>query len=157
MNSDYWNIQVYEPIVAKRALLEKRLLETSTKRSALHTIARRTDRGFATLSFSGRQLWLLNQLEPKRPMHQQAVILQLTGPQDSKILERWFIAIIDRHDAMRTTLKELVRSTDDSWSGSTTARPPSQSGYHTDGANWPHCTGAISRLKLARSGLMDNE
>ena len=111
MNSGDLKKQLDELSSAKRTLLEKRLLEAGIKSSALHKIPRRTDREFAPLSFTERRLWFLNQLEPKSPAYNEARIPHLTGPLDSKVSERWFNALIDRHETRRTTFATAAGST----------------------------------------------
>jgi len=111
MNSGDLKKQLDELSSAKCTRLDKRLLEAGIKISVLHKIPRRTAREFAPLSFSERRLGLLYQREPKRPASNHARILQLTNPRNSKVLERWFIVIIDRHDKLPTTFATAAGST----------------------------------------------
>ncbi len=61
------------------------------------------------LSFAQRRLWFLAQLEPGSPFYGVPTILRLGGRLDVTALQRGLQAIVERHEALRTTF----RSTDD--------------------------------------------
>ena len=55
------------------------------------------------VSLSQQRLWILNQLEPGIAAYQITACLRLTGPLALGALERSLDAIVDRHEALRTT------------------------------------------------------
>jgi len=61
------------------------------------------------LSFAQRRLWFLAQLEPGSPFYSVPTILRLGGRLDVTALRDSLQAIVERHEALRTTF----RSTDD--------------------------------------------
>ena len=90
----------------KRALLERRLLEaaSSGRQTGKNlTIPRRDPREPCPLSFAQQRLWFLHQLEPDSPAYNISQALRLTGHLDVEVLRRAFDAIVERHEALRTT------------------------------------------------------
>jgi len=55
------------------------------------------------LSFGQRRLWLLEQLEPGSPLHHIAQVVRIRGPLDPLSLEWSLAAVIERHEALRST------------------------------------------------------
>ncbi len=58
------------------------------------------------LSFSQRQLWFLQQIEPTLTAYNLPRVFRLHGRVDVPALQRAFQALIDRHAILRTTYKE---------------------------------------------------
>ncbi|HEX3529757.1 MAG TPA: non-ribosomal peptide synthase/polyketide synthase, partial [Thermoanaerobaculia bacterium] len=54
-------------------------------------------------SFAQERLWFLDQLEPASPLYNVAGAWLLSGPLDPAALERSLAAIVERHEALRTT------------------------------------------------------
>ncbi|HEY7350649.1 MAG TPA: amino acid adenylation domain-containing protein [Ktedonobacterales bacterium] len=89
---------------AKRALLDKLMrgnLPQAT--TGIPAISRRTQTGFAPLSFGQQQLWLLAQMMPDIPVYNECVTIHLPGPLDVATLEQSFNEFIKRHEAWRTS------------------------------------------------------
>lgn len=57
------------------------------------------------LSFAQQRLWFLQQLEPDNPFYNEHFTVHLTGSIDTAALEQSFNAIVQRHEALRTTFK----------------------------------------------------
>ncbi|MEM1207288.1 MAG: amino acid adenylation domain-containing protein, partial [Acidobacteriota bacterium] len=81
--------------------------------------ARRDDRGVAPpplvpvprdralpLSFSQQRLWFLDRLEPESPAYVLSGAVRIRGPLDAGALERAFVALVERHEALRTRIVE---------------------------------------------------
>src|SRR5690349_3587473 len=64
-------------------------------------------------SFAQQRLWLLEQLQPGTPTYNVPAALRLDGPLDVAALEASLQAIVQRHEALRTTFStaggELVQ------------------------------------------------
>ena len=73
-----------------------------------HSIPHRRTTDAAPLSFAQQRLWLLNQLEPGSPAYHFRTAIRLIGRLDIAVLARSLNAIVERHEALRTT----VHSTD---------------------------------------------
>lgn len=88
----------------KRALLEQRL---RTRRPATaRSIPRRPQSGPSAQSFAQQRLWFVDQVEPGNIAYNSSRIYKLDGAVDAAILEKSFAAIVQRHEALRTTLRE---------------------------------------------------
>ncbi len=89
---------------AKRTLLLRKLQQRNTIASGNHTIARRTERFTAPLSFVQQQMWFLDQLSPGDIMYNRPSAMRISGAKlDQKRLQRSLQAIISRHEILRTT------------------------------------------------------
>ena len=88
---------------AKQALLEKRLGGEVKPNSRSDSISRRSNTAPPSLSFAQQRLWFLQQLEPDNNFYHQHFLLQLTGSLDVAVLEQSINAIVQRHEALRTT------------------------------------------------------
>ena len=88
---------------AKRALLERRLLERHGSDSA--GIRRRTPEEPPLLSFGQQRLWFLEQLEPESALYIVPSAQHLEGPLDVDALRRAFAGIVGRHEVMRTRIE----------------------------------------------------
>ncbi|RKH26001.1 condensation domain-containing protein, partial [Corallococcus sicarius] len=60
----------------------------------------------APLSFAQQRLWLLDQLQPGDASYNLPAALQLTGHLNVEALRRAFEALVQRHEALRTTFHE---------------------------------------------------
>jgi amino acid adenylation domain-containing protein len=58
------------------------------------------------LSFAQERLWFLNQWAPSSAWYNEPVALRLSGSLKVSALERSFAAVIQRHEALRTTFEE---------------------------------------------------
>ncbi|HKH43059.1 MAG TPA: amino acid adenylation domain-containing protein, partial [Thermoanaerobaculia bacterium] len=58
------------------------------------------------LSFAQQRLWLLDQLEPGRPLYNMPAALRIQGPLDARVLALCFGEILRRHEALRTVFPE---------------------------------------------------
>ena len=58
------------------------------------------------LSRSQRRLWFMSQLYPENPVYNIVLGLQITGALDLSVLERVFHALLERHEALRTSFYE---------------------------------------------------
>jgi amino acid adenylation domain-containing protein len=88
----------------KRELLQ-RLLGQHT------TVARRIERrpggmSVAPASFGQRRIWFLDRLEPGSPVYQISTALELRSVLNAEVLARSVNALVERHEALRTTFAE---------------------------------------------------
>jgi len=60
------------------------------------------------LSFAQQRLWFLDQLVPENPFYNVPVAVRLTGQLDFPALEQAFNAIIQRHEALRTSFTQVA-------------------------------------------------
>ncbi|MBI2824764.1 MAG: amino acid adenylation domain-containing protein [Planctomycetia bacterium] len=85
----------------KRALFEQ--MRGEAPRAIDGPWPRRTAQEAAPLSFPQERLWFLDQLEPGNPFYNVAIAARIEGMLDPVALEQALRAVIDRHDALRTT------------------------------------------------------
>ncbi|HEX6199452.1 MAG TPA: condensation domain-containing protein, partial [Thermoanaerobaculia bacterium] len=57
------------------------------------------------LSLAQRPLWLLNRLDPSASAYNVPLALVLSGPLDAARLRRALEAVVERHEALRTTFE----------------------------------------------------
>jgi amino acid adenylation domain-containing protein len=88
---------------AKRALIEARL--RGQVRSS--GIVPRADRDGAPLSFAQERLWFMDRLEPGSAIYNISLARRLGGALDEAALERALGEIVRRHEALRTTFREV--------------------------------------------------
>ncbi|HEX2078443.1 MAG TPA: condensation domain-containing protein, partial [Longimicrobium sp.] len=88
---------------AKRALIEARL--RGQVRSS--GIVPRAHRDGAPLSFAQERLWFMDRLEPGSAVYNMSVARRLGGALDEAALERALGEIVRRHEALRTTFREV--------------------------------------------------
>ena len=63
--------------------------------------------GDLPLSFAQQRLWFLDQLDPGSPLYNIPAAVRLRGPLDLAALERSLNAIVQRHEALRTTFETV--------------------------------------------------
>jgi Condensation domain len=90
----------------KLALLQERLSKKVVPEVKKSRISPRQSADPAPLSFSQQRLWFLNQLEPDSPFN-IAIAIQLNGRLNVDALAQTLSAIIDRHQALRTTFASV--------------------------------------------------
>src|SRR5215217_4055168 len=88
---------------ARRALLEA-MLRGQVRSSG---IVPRADRDGAPLSFAQERLWFVDRLEPGSAVYNIPVEWRLGGALDERALERALGEIVRRHEALRTTFREV--------------------------------------------------
>src|SRR5947209_2851822 len=88
---------------AKRALLERILLQRAAGTTQRVVIPGRPDRNSAPLSFAQERLWFIDQLEPGIPSYNIPASIQLIGPLNAVALEKSLNEVVRRHEALRTT------------------------------------------------------
>ncbi|MGE6764044.1 non-ribosomal peptide synthase/polyketide synthase, partial [Corallococcus interemptor] len=92
-----------------RALFESPTVEALATRlhgsasSQAPKLTRVTHDGPRPLSFAQQRLWLLDQLQPGEASYNIPTALQLSGRLDVEALRRAFEALVQRHEALRTT------------------------------------------------------
>jgi amino acid adenylation domain-containing protein len=60
-----------------------------------------------SLSRSQRRLWFMSQLYPENPVYNIVLGLRITGTLDLKALDKVFHALLERHEALRTSFYEV--------------------------------------------------
>lgn len=90
----------------KRALLEARLMQQRTAPLPLE-IPRRHSTAPCALSFAQQRLWFLAQLEPHSTHYNEPRAVRIHGALDSGLLQQALDAVVDRHEALRTTFIAL--------------------------------------------------
>jgi len=88
----------------KKALLEQRLKGVCRNEAEVNTIPKRIRNEPVPLSFSQRQMWVIDQLSPGNPAYNQPVGYRIKGNLKNDALEKSFNEIIMRHETLRTTL-----------------------------------------------------
>ncbi|MFI1166942.1 non-ribosomal peptide synthase/polyketide synthase [Streptomyces sp. NPDC020801] len=58
-------------------------------------------------SFAQQRLWFLDRLRPGDARYNSAVALRMSGPLDREALARALAAVVERHEALRTTFDEV--------------------------------------------------
>jgi hypothetical protein len=88
----------------KRALLERGLMRRRHN-SASRPIPRRGESGPCALSFPQQRLWFLDQWAPGDPAYNAVIAMRARGPLDLERLQRALVAVIQRHEALRTMFR----------------------------------------------------
>ena len=89
---------------AKQALLAQRLKGKTQPSSP--TIPRRAADAIVPLSFSQQRLWFLYQFEPGNPFYNVPSALHLQGRLDVNALKQALQTLIQRHEILRTTIRD---------------------------------------------------
>ena len=87
----------------KQLLLNKRLAAAEKKSAAGLVSRRRQDPDVAPLSFSQRQMWVIDRMTAGNPAYNLLAGYRLRGPLDPTALEDSFNEVIRRHEILRTT------------------------------------------------------
>lgn len=87
----------------KQALLALRLRGASKKPADARHLFRRANDDPAPLSFAQFYIWASDQVAPGNPSHNLPVGFRIRGQLDVGLLEYSFNAIVQRHEALRTT------------------------------------------------------
>src|SRR6266404_625849 len=89
---------------AKRSLLELRMMQKRRQgENPNPAIPRLAERESTPLSNSQQGLWVLNQLMPGESLYHTPTAVRLNGSLDVGALHKALDAIVERHDALRTT------------------------------------------------------
>src|SRR5262249_24540942 len=96
---------------AKRALFEKLLAEKSKgdreRPARAGALAPRPARaGPLPRAFAQRRLWFLDRLEGGNPAYHIPIAVRLTGALDVRLLRQCLLAVVRRHEALRTTFED---------------------------------------------------
>ncbi len=87
----------------RRRLLEEKLKAQGIAVPASSGIQPRTDRDAAVpLSSAQQRLWFMQQLDPETVAYNMNIALRLKGPLDRAALSRAYIALVARHEPLRT-------------------------------------------------------
>ncbi len=88
------------------ALLAKRVEQTESGAvetgPVLRPVARKEDDALP-LSFAQQRMWFIDQLEPNSSAYNMSLAVRLEGKLDVAALERAFLAVVRRHEVLRTT------------------------------------------------------
>ncbi|MBZ4336625.1 non-ribosomal peptide synthase/polyketide synthase, partial [Corallococcus sp. AS-1-12] len=82
-------------------------LQSQTPSLRLPPLTRTQADGPQPLSFAQQRLWFLDQLTPGDASYNIPTALRLTGQVDVESLRRAFEALVARHDALRTTFRDV--------------------------------------------------
>lgn len=85
----------------RRAALEAVL---AARRARADRIGKRDPALPAVLGPSQRRLWFLHQLAPHSPVYNAVVAIRAVGPLDTAVLAQALLAVIERHDILRTVI-----------------------------------------------------
>ncbi|HAJ92263.1 MAG TPA: non-ribosomal peptide synthetase, partial [Gammaproteobacteria bacterium] len=88
----------------KLAALHKRLLQ---KRQPYQPIRRLPDAAYYPLSFHQQRLWFIEQLQPETPLYNVSRAMHLKGQLQYVALKSALQALLNRHEALRTTFHVL--------------------------------------------------
>ena len=92
----------------KSELLAFLLAEEGLAAPDAETIGRRADTTERPLSFSQRRLWFLDQMDPGNSSYNMPAAVRIRGPLDVGALERSLNAVVERHEALRTTFPAVA-------------------------------------------------
>src|SRR6266849_5275516 len=93
--------------LAKRLLLEKRLLGTNAVSNGLKEVASSPRPQKLPLSYAQERLWFIDQLEGTSTEYNTPEALRLRGVLDREALEKTINIIVERHESLRTHFAEI--------------------------------------------------
>ncbi|MDH3716644.1 MAG: amino acid adenylation domain-containing protein, partial [Planctomycetota bacterium] len=93
-----------KPTIASVASAVNSLRRSDTS-PALPTLSAVMDKERLPLSFSQERMWLVDQLQPPNAGYNIPVAIRLKGPLNKSALEQSVQTIVDRHEALRTTIQ----------------------------------------------------
>jgi hypothetical protein len=76
------------------------------RRLLVQKLQERAQRGVFPLSFSQQRLWFLHRMDPHSPAYHIPLALRARGDLDVRVLRRALRAVVQRHEALRTTFTE---------------------------------------------------
>ncbi len=85
----------------------RELAGTSDSKPEEGQIPRRPDAGPVPLSFAQERLWFLDQFQPGLPLYNMPTAIAFRGMVDPRAVERSLEALIERHEALRTTFASV--------------------------------------------------
>ena len=91
----------------KRALLERRLMQQNARGVKPQGISQRDAAAPCPLSFAQQRLWFLDQLEPASAVYNIVKAVRLRGTLHLEALRQALDAILERHEALRTTFSSV--------------------------------------------------
>ncbi|MGH9398363.1 MAG: non-ribosomal peptide synthetase [Terriglobia bacterium] len=89
----------------KRELLERMILERAENSSRI--VRRPKPMSNVPASYGQNRIWFLDQLEPGLPLYQISSALPVQSAPDAGVFERSLNALVERHEALRTTFSEV--------------------------------------------------
>src|SRR6516165_2691762 len=101
----YFSARYAQLSKTKRALIEKRLRGELASSSEAFTIPRQLQQGPIPLSPTQQGLWILDQLASGSPLYNIRFALRLSGQMNTTALHKSLNAIVQRHEALRTTFQ----------------------------------------------------
>jgi amino acid adenylation domain-containing protein len=93
-----------EQLLALQARVKKGKASASASGSPIPALPR--DQEEYPVSFTQKRMWLLQRMEPDNASYNNASIIRLTGSLDPALLQQSLQAILNRHEALRTTFIE---------------------------------------------------
>jgi len=91
----------------QRALLEKKLAAEGIEITRVGITRRAEERDHYPLSFAQQRLWFLHRLAPESTAYHAFDSRPVPGDVDAEVLEAAFNEVVRRHEALRTTLREV--------------------------------------------------
>jgi amino acid adenylation domain-containing protein/non-ribosomal peptide synthase protein (TIGR01720 family) len=91
----------------RRALVAELLKKRGIDMAGARIPRRKEYQAEAPLSFSQKRLWFLDRLEPGLAIYNMPLAMRLYGPLDVKALQQSLDALVQRHEALRTTFAEM--------------------------------------------------
>src|SRR5690349_19092914 len=85
--------------------VNRRAIDSAAKHDLLKALLQQTGHTFNAFALSSAQqrLWFLDQFQPNSPLYNLPAALRLSGPLNLLALARSLTAIMQRHEALRTT------------------------------------------------------
>lgn len=107
IDSDTLKLKRSQLSADKLALLEKMKRGEFAKTIVKDNITRYKGKGSIPLSFAQERLWFIDQLVPNSSAYNVPGAIKLSGHLNVVALEKSFLEIINRHDALRTTFQNI--------------------------------------------------